>query len=83
MRAFPLVGKITSSSDREIQEPSSNRSIEGESSMEEGDFIGTYLIIFGGVFIMHASDSSSDNISRIACSSKPMHVTDRDCMPMI
>jgi hypothetical protein len=71
VREFPSVGKITSSSDREIQVPRISRSIEGQSSMEEGNFIGTYLIIFGGVFIMHASNSSFDNISRTACNSKP------------
>jgi hypothetical protein len=83
MRAFPTVGQITSDSDREIQEPSNNRSIQGESSREEGDFIGTDLIRFGGVLLVHASDSSSDNRSSAACNSKPTHVTDRACMPMI
>ena len=58
VRVFPVVGQITSGSDREVQEPSSSESIQGESSKEEGDFIGTNLIRFGGVLLVHASDSS-------------------------
>jgi hypothetical protein len=83
VRVFLAVGQSTSGSDREIQEPSSSRSIQGESYREEGDFIGTDLIRFGGVLLAHASDSSSDSRSSAACSSKPTHVTDRACMPTI
>jgi hypothetical protein len=83
VRVFPAVGQITFDSDKGIQEPRSSRSIPGESSREEGNFIGTYLIIFGGVLLVHVSNSSSDNRSSTTCSSKPMHVTDRACMPMI
>jgi hypothetical protein len=83
MRVFSTVGQITSDSDREIQEPSNNRSIQGKSSREEGDFVGTYLIIFGGLLLVHASNSSSGSRYNVACSNKSTHATDRACMPMI
>jgi len=66
VRAFPKFGHITSGSDREIQEPSNNKSIQGESSSEEGNFIGIDIIRFIGVFLVHASDSYSGSRSRVA-----------------
>ena len=81
--AFPTFGLITSRGDREIQELSNNKSIQGESSREEGDFNGTYLIIFIGVFVLPASDSYSDSRSIVACSNKLTHVIGQDYIPMI
>jgi hypothetical protein len=83
MRAFQTVGKITFVSDREIQEPSSNKSIQGDYYREEGDFIGIDIIIFRGFFLVHASDSSPGSRSSVACSSKRTHVTYQACMSMI
>jgi hypothetical protein len=80
---IPAVGQITFGSDREIREPSSSRSIQGESCREEGDFIGTNIIRFRGGFLVHASYSSFGNGSSATCNNKPTHVTDWDCMPMI
>jgi hypothetical protein len=82
MREFLAVGHITSGSDREIQEPSSSRSIQGESSREEGNFIGIDLIRFGGFFLVCASDSSSDSISN-TCYRFGFHANDWACIPLI
>jgi hypothetical protein len=83
VRAFPTARQITPVSDKEIQEPSSNKSIHGEYSREEDEFIGIDLIRFKGVLLMHASYSSFGNKSSAACNNKPKHVTDWACVPMI